>query len=273
MQAFEFNATEKLMPVSSRGIAYDSIDLTAPWKARGQPVIFLHGIGANRHTWAEWLDPLAARHPIIRCELRGFGESASLPENQPLLDVILADVLELMPSNETVHLVGESAGGTFMLALALRYPERVASVTMSNAAVVGRQVGQLDRWRPLFAQGTEAWNDHMMQNRFAPGSIDEPALKWYREQQGLSKPESVLAIADLLASMDLRDDLPQLKPPLLLLMPDSSPFIALSMYDNLHRWLPDAQMHVFKGVRHGLPYSHGRECGRLLADFIDAHEA
>ena len=41
------------MPISPRGIAYDTLDLTAPWRARGAPIVFVHGIGANRQCWAD----------------------------------------------------------------------------------------------------------------------------------------------------------------------------------------------------------------------------
>ena len=85
------------MPISARGIAFEALDITAPWRSRGAPIVFLHGIGANRHCWADWVAVLAGRHPIIRADLRGFAQSAALPKDQPLLDVLIDDMLELMP--------------------------------------------------------------------------------------------------------------------------------------------------------------------------------
>mgnify|MGYP002683799648 CR=1 FL=1 len=81
------------MPISPRGIAYDTLDLTAPWRARGAPIVFVHGIGANRQCWADWIAVLAGGHPIIRHDLRGFAQSADLPMDQPLMDVLIDDVL------------------------------------------------------------------------------------------------------------------------------------------------------------------------------------
>ena len=256
------------MPVNVRGIAFESIDLTAPWRAPAPPVILLHGIGANRHCWADWLAVLCPHYPVLRCDLRGFGESAPLPEGPGLLDVLIDDVVSLMPPGERVHLVGESAGGTIMLASALRHPDRVRSVTLSNAAISGRQIGQIDRWRPLFAQGVEAWNAHMMECRFAPGAIDARAHAWYREQQGRTRPESALAIADLLGSLELLSELPGLQAKLLVLHPDASPFVPLSTYDGLNSLVPSARLEVFRGVRHGLPFSHGNQCASVLLDFL-----
>lgn len=257
------------MPTSSRGLLYDVIDLTPPWRKRGTPIVFHHGIGANRDTWAAWLPQMAARQPVIRFDMRGFGGSAPLPEDSAdLMDVLIQDVFDVAPSNEPVHLVGESAGGTIMLAAALRHPERVASVTISNAAIVGSGIGQISTWRPLFADGVKAWNDRMMECRFAPGAIDEAAAAWYSEEQSRTKPSAALAVADMLAATDLTPELSRLRLPLLVLIPDSSPFVPMSMYAGLEERVPGAETKVFKGVRHGLPFSHAEECARTLLDFI-----
>lgn len=257
------------MPTSTRGLLYDRIDLTPPWRKRGTPVVFHHGIGTSRDTWAGWLLQVAAQHPVIRFDMRGFGGSAPLPADSPdLMDVLIQDVFDVAPADEPVHLVGESTGGTVMLAAALRHPERVASVTMSNAAIVGSGIGQINSWRPLFADGVKTWNDRMMKCRFAPGAIDEAAAAWYSAEQSRTRPSAALAVADMLAATDLTPALSGLRVPLLVLIPDSSPFVPVSMYAGIEERVPDVETRVFKGVRHGLPFSHAEECARTLLDFI-----
>lgn len=259
------------MPVNARGIAFDRVDLTAPWRPAAPAVLLLHGIGASRPCWNDWLSVLCAHHPVIRCDLRGFGDSASLPDTADLLDVLIDDVLSLMPPDEPIHLVGESAGGAVVLAVALAHGERVRTVTLSNAAISGRSLGQIDRWRPLFDQGMAAWNAHMMACRFEPGAIDEAAWEWYAAQQSRTSPESALRMADLLAGLALREQLPTLRPPLLVMHPDASPFVPLSAYDALDTLCPGAELAVFAGVRHGLPFSHGRQCAERLLQFLRRH--
>lgn len=257
------------MQTSSRGLRFDVLDLAPPWRQPQRRVVFHHGIGANRDTWAAWLPLIAPHHPTIRFDMRGFGDSAPLPPGSAdLLDTLVADLFDVVPANEPVHLVGESAGGTVVLAAALRHPERVASVTISNAAFLGSGIGQIDSWRPLFAQGVQAWNERMMECRFAPGAIDAAAASWYAAQQSRTNPDAALAVADMLAGLDLRPQLAGLQPPLLVLMPDSSPFVPVSMYAQLQERIPGAEMKVFAGVRHGLPFSHPEQCATTLLEFL-----
>jgi 3-oxoadipate enol-lactonase len=55
----------------------------------------------------------------------------------------------------------------------------------------------------------------------------------------------------------------------LLLHPDGSPFIPLSVVTGLHERLPDAELQVFAHAKHDLPFSHGRECAATLRRFLE----
>ena len=146
------------MPISPRGIAYDTLDLTAPWRARGAPIVFVHG--------------------ITLVEL-AYGKEAVVT----LLTLVSVHALILLTL------------GSIVLELALRHPGRVASLTLSNAAIVGRQIGQIGGWQALFDAGGDAWNEHMMACRFAPGALDARSADWYRTQQGSTRAGPALAIA------------------------------------------------------------------------------
>ncbi len=259
------------MPTSSRGLLYDVVDIRPPWRAPGRPVVFHHGVGTNRDIWAAWLPVVAAQLPVVRFDLRGFGDSvAALPEDPSvLLDVLIEDLFDVVPTAEPVHLVGESAGGTVVLAAALRHPQRVASVTISNAAFVGSKIGQIDGWRRLFDEkGMKGWSDRMMECRFAPGATDSASAAWFSTQQERATASASLVVADMLAGTDLTSELPGLRVPLLILAPDSSPFVPLSSSTDLHALVPGSELRVFPGVRHGLPFSHAEECARILLDFL-----
>lgn len=50
---------------------------------------------------------------------------------------------------------------------------------------------------------------------------------------------------------------------------DASPFIPVAAAAQLHASLPDAELHVIGHAKHGMSFSHGRECAGILRRFLD----
>ena len=70
---------------------------------------------------------------------------------------------------------------------------------------------------------------------------------------------------------NLTSELARVACPVLLLHPDSSPFIPVPVMAALQRALPNARLQVFAHARHGLPFSHTAECAAAVAHFLDRH--
>lgn len=268
------------MPASARtstGLAYDTIDLVPPWAAGPAPVVFHHGIGTDRHVWTDWLPSIVTRHKVLRFDTRGYGASAVPPESHRwTLESSLADLMEIvaLAGEGPVHLVGESFGGTVALLAAIRHPARVASVTISNAAFKGSGIAEVPGWREAFARrGMPAWSGDMMAKRFVPGALDEARAAWFRSVQDRSPAHVTAGLGELLAATDLGPELEKLKTPLLILMPDRSPFVTARMAVDLLERVPHAALAMIPGSRHGLPFSHGKECGERLSQHLGTVEA
>lgn len=259
------------------GLAYDIIDLVPPWARGHAPVVFHHGIGTDRHVWSDWLPALVTKHRVVRFDTRGYGESEVPPEDHRwTLEASLADLMEMvaLAGDGPAHIVGESFGGTVALLAAIRHPEHVASVTVSNAAFRGGRIIEVPGWREEFARkGMPAWSGEMMQKRFWPGALDDARADWFRSVQDRSPAHVTAGVGDLLAATDLGAELEGLKPPLLILMPDRSPFVTARMGVDLLERVPTANMAMIPRTRHGVPFSHGRECAERLVGHIDAVEA
>ena len=83
----------------------------------GPPIVLLHGIGLDRHTWDPVVPLLAREHEVIAVDLPGFGESAPLA-GPPSVEALAATVEEL--GLERPHAVGNSLGGGIALELGRR---------------------------------------------------------------------------------------------------------------------------------------------------------
>ncbi|MEZ5853293.1 MAG: alpha/beta hydrolase [Hyphomicrobiaceae bacterium] len=113
----------------------------------------------------------------------------------------------------------------------------------------------------------------MMEKRFAPGAISEAKHAWFRAVQDASPAHVTAGLGELLAGSDLTEEVKGLQPPLLILMPDRSPFVTARMAVDLAGLVPTAELAMFPGARHGLPFSHGAECGARLRRHLDKWES
>ena len=268
------------MPKTARGLNYVENDLRPPWRAAGRasglPVVFNHGIGTNLGVWSAWLPIVAARHPVVRFDMRGFGGSpVPPPAHKWTMDELVDDLLEVAGTAgaSKVHLVGESIGGTIVLAAALKAPERFASVSISNASHRGTGVTNIQNWQRTFETGgATAWNAEMMANRFYPGAADPAALAWFSETQTKSDRHAVLALGALLGGMDMSDALRGFKAPLSITLPDSSPFISPAHGAEMRALVPDSRLRIVPRAKHGLPFSHAANEAQYLVAFLDEIE-
>lgn len=269
------------MPKTARGLNYAETDLRPPWHVSGRtsglPVVFNHGIGTNLDVWSAWLPIIAARHPVVRFDLRGFGGSPIPPPAYKwTMDELVDDLLEVAGTTgaSKVHLVGESIGGTIALAAALKAPELFASVSISNASHRGTGVTNIQNWHRTFENGgATAWNTEMMANRFYPGVADPAALAWFSDAQAKSDRHAVLALGALLGGMDLSDALRGFKVPLSITLPDSSPFISPAHGAELRSLVPHSRLRIVPHAKHGLPFSHAATEAQSLAGYLDEVEA
>ena len=250
---------------------YDDLDRRLAWLADGGPIVFHHGVGSRAEAWAGWDAVLADRHRLVRLDMRGHGRSL-VPAGDPwTLDALVEDLAAVVDAAglDCFHLVGESIGGTIALAYAARDAGRVRTLTVSNGAHRGAPIRNLAPWAAVLETGGgAAWSAHMMPLRFHDGVLDPLARRWFEEQQAGADPAGVLALAATLAATDLTPQLAAVTMPTMLLHPDRSPFIPVSLMAELFELLPDARLEVVAGARHGLPFSHADHCSRAVAAFL-----
>ena len=250
--------------------AWSLVDHVRPWHRDPETIVMHHGVGACQEIWGGWLPALMDRYRILRFDMRGHGRTG--PAAGLTMDTLADDLFAVMDAAgvERAHLVGESIGGTIALTAALRAPERFRTLTVSNGAHLGASIESVSNWRRIVeTRGMAGWSAHMMAGRFHPGVLSPDEWHWFETQQATACPDTVLALLDALVGADLVDRLAGLKPPLLLLHPDGSPFIPVPVMADFHARVPGARLHVFGHAKHGLPFSHAAECARLLRGFLE----
>jgi pimeloyl-ACP methyl ester carboxylesterase len=115
----------------------DRLGLYFTDQGEGPPVVLVHGFGLTHDVWAEQL-PLAEEFRLIAYDTRGCGDSVAPVTGYGSSDLgdELAGLLDHLGVTRA-HLVGHSRGGAVIMDMALRRPERVASLVFVSSGLGG----------------------------------------------------------------------------------------------------------------------------------------
>ena len=177
---------EQLVDADSKFVEVNGVNVHYKTWGEGEPTfILLHGFGASLFSWREVTEPLSQLGTVIAYDRPAFGLTerpleweGESPYGPPVqVDIVIGLMDEL--GVEKAILVGNSAGGTVSMQVALQYPKRVQALILVDAAVYAgggapswsrpilktpqmNHVGPLIA-RQLQAQGVEfiktAWHD------------------------------------------------------------------------------------------------------------------
>jgi 3-oxoadipate enol-lactonase len=101
----------------------------------GPLVVFLHGIGGNRHNWEGQVEYFAAGFCAVAWDARGYGASDDPPHPLKFHDYAddLARLLDHLDA-ERAHFVGLSMGGMILQDFYTRYRKRVATLALVDTS-------------------------------------------------------------------------------------------------------------------------------------------
>ena len=231
---------------------------------RGQPLVLLHGVGANRVVWRRVAPRLSADRRVLTPDLPGFGESDP-PGPGFDLDAAagaLADVLAEQ-AGEPFDLLGNSLGGAVALRLASLRPELVRSLVLSAPAGFSSRP-----WPVALAAGGLA--DPALKVRriagapFAASPLVRRALLWgavaqpqrmeaHDAQAMLRASRGATRIGAALSTVlraDLRDELAGLRAPLGLIWGRRDRIVPISTLDRIRALRPDVAVETIDDAAH-----------------------
>jgi 3-oxoadipate enol-lactonase len=107
---------------------------------------------------------------------------------------------------------------------------------------------------------------NVMEYRFRDGAVSPAAFAWFKAEQNKTDPALVRGVSELVMETDLTPQLGSISVPVLLLAPDSSPFVESQLVAELHGLLSTSELQVFAATRHGLAFSHGRQCAEQFVE-------
>lgn len=245
----------------------------------GRPILLLNGIMMSALSWAEYVEPLSAHNRLILMDFLDQGKSERLTgrvltqEMQVEATVALLDHLSL-PS---VSVVGYSYGGEIALQLAAREPRRVERMCLFNTTAVTRpwlrDVG--NGWNAAAGDG-ESFYLATMPIIYAP-SFYNTRYDWMEQRRELLRPlfhspqfrDSMIRLTDSAATHDVRDKLPEIRTPTLVVSAQYDQLIPIEEQRCLAERLPNSYYMVIPDCGHASMYERPVLFATLILGFVN----
>ena len=116
---------------------------------RGEPLLLLHGFGANKDHWPLVARYLTPQYRVIALDIPGFGDSSRVPEASYSLDLQLNRLEEFAQTLGLgrFHLGGNSMGAYLAAMYAARKPDQVDSLwLLAPPGVAAAATSELSRY-------------------------------------------------------------------------------------------------------------------------------
>ncbi|GGY15002.1 bifunctional 3-oxoadipate enol-lactonase/4-carboxymuconolactone decarboxylase PcaDC [Streptomyces djakartensis] len=221
------------------------------------PVLILGpSLGTTWHMWDRQVPELTKQWRVFRFDLPGHGGAPAYPAGSVTdLAARLLATLEGLGVQRFGY-AGCALGGAVGIELALRHPERLASLTLIAAsprfgtADEFRQRGVIVRTNgldPIARTAPERW--------FTGGfAAAQPAItEWAVQMVRTTDPGCYIAACEALASFDVRAELGRVGVPTLVLVGSDDQVTGPAEARTLVAGIPDARLAVVPGASHLVP--------------------
>jgi pimeloyl-ACP methyl ester carboxylesterase len=243
----------------------DGVHLAVATLGEGSPVvrapIWMSHVEHDWRTtvWRGVLDALAGVHQLVRYDARGMGLSdrnveisfaAGLADFETVVDAL---------GLERFALLGMSQGVAFAIAYAARHPERVTRLVLAGGFARGSLVVAPERAAAVEAMATlvaERWGSHnpAFRQLFTSLGFPDASATQMRELNDLQRlstsGETAARIMRMLAHVDVRAHLAEVRAPTLVVHSRDDAWIPAERSREIARGIPGARFHEIACANH-----------------------
>ena len=251
-------------------------------RGAGPDLVLLHGWAMHGGSWGPWLDRLAASHRLHLVDLPGHGRSPWLEQARSLADLARA-VSPSVPAGAAV--LGWSLGGLVALELARQRGADVAALVlvattprflkrddwpsaMEPATLQGFAAGVAGDYRRTIANflALQTWGDEHATEALR-------SLRATLAAHGEPDPRALQAGLALLRDADLRDALPHIATPALVIAGEHDRITPPAAGRELAARLPSARYQEIARAGHAPFLSHANAVLKEVEDFLASMRA
>jgi proline iminopeptidase len=247
----------------------------------GRPLLCIHGgPGADHHTFADYLDPLAPEVRLVLLDLRAHGRSADAPAETLTMRQLATDVVELA---RTLGLgefavLGHSFGASVALRVAVDHPAAPAALVLSAGTASHAALPTADerlssvspelRERLARERDQRAWFEAYLAACFADDRDERIPDYLRRRAPMVLRPDTAERMTGRGADCELADRLGEVCARTLVLHGRRDRITPLALGEQLARGIRGARLVVFERSGH-FPFVEEQDAyGRALREFL-----
>jgi pimeloyl-ACP methyl ester carboxylesterase/class 3 adenylate cyclase len=239
--------------------------------------------GFISHLELEWTNPWQVAYfqglmrfsRLIRFDKRGTGLSDPVP-GVPTLEDRMDDVRAVMDAVgvERAALLGLSEGGAMAALFAATYPERVSALILYGSFACGGAIPEEGGIRadnyPAIIDMIGDWGEGRIIELFAPSVVkDEATLKLMGTfERSAASPGMARALIDAANEIDVRDVLPSIQAPTLVLHRTEELVVPVEASRYMARTIPGARLVELPGIDHVPWVGHFQPIVDELEEFL-----
>lgn len=227
-------------------------------------VYILHGWSVsdqNDHKWQPLMSELE-KHGVSSRFLGLPGLSTPLNEVWNLQNYV-EWVMEQLPSNKKVILLGHSFGGQIAIRLSALRPERVAKLVLIDSSGVRDHSLKAVLKRKLF------WVLAKVGSVFFKFSWARTLLyKLARERDYNNAPPLLKRTMSMILEDEVLEDLPKIQAPTQIVWGQGDQVTPIWMGQKMHKLIPDSSLEIVSGARHSPQYTHIEQVASTVAAFV-----
>lgn len=240
----------------------------------GEPVVLLHGMAGSKENWLLLAPHLTDDYRLIAPDQAGFGESPEALDNDYRISAQVERLREFADAMKLsrFHLVGHSMGGHAAGVFAARYPERVQTLTLMNAAGVPFKPNAfqalLERGENPFATESVEKFDAFMRMTFEHPPFAPRRLRLAYAERNAARAwlwnGIVRRVTSIKSRYFLQSKLSQISAPTLVLWCDLDQLLDVSSVEAFRVGLPLARIEILQGCGHMPMMEQPRQTAELL---------
>ncbi len=236
----------------------------------GRPVAFANSLGTDTRLWNAVLPLLPPGLRLIRYDKRGHGRS-DVPPPPYAMGTLVSDAEAVLDALGVTGcaFVGLSIGGMIAQGLAVKRPDLVARMVLSNtAARIGTDALWDARIATVLRDGMEPLADGVMERWFGRDFRATPGLALWRERFCATPPEGYAGCSAAIRGTDLFTPTSGLRLPTLAIAGSEDGATPPDLVRETADLIPGSRFELIARAGHLPPVEAPEAYARLLAGFV-----